>query len=481
MEWYEMSEEEKVKNVYSKFTIKDFWNWWSDGENKVMEVRIRDFNLIKETAKRFNIPMSPSGVYINNDKQLKNVIAFIRDRATVWFGIQPRKKNWNRWGSKSFGGRDVNVDEIAFLFIDIDRVDTKGSASSIDLKNANILADMVLDRLSTEGWNKSYIKICSGHGLQLLIKLDFSIKLPLMMFDDKLKVYLPNEEFDKMKLIIPRGVGNQILRFCNKIKNELGVIVDKNVFKLSVVGALPFTKNLKHHPFKWRGIIEMKDSKNKGFSDYILAKENDIKTYKKKRIFQSGKGLTRLDRIYPGRFADHKLVRFMLDNDLPEGMRNNYLWFQLKCLIRDSNIDLTSSEFRMIHKQLEKRHGILPTNLPDKKFKFDENIVNKFFIENRIPPIYTLWPAKTKKVSYLPEKLDWKNYLIVDGIIELDNNTDIVGDMERCKETFIKGNTVYNNDQLARFVKGCIKKYGEEKTKYYFDYLFKEYFSRDNK
>jgi len=481
MEWYEMSEEEKVKNIYSKFTIKDFWNWWSDGESKVMEVRIRDYKLIKETANRLNLPWSPSGVYVSNDSQLKNVIAFIRDKATVWFGIQPRKKNWNKYGRKSFGGKDINVDEITFLFIDIDRVNTKGPAKPEDLKNADMLANMILDRLATEGWNKSYIKICSGHGLQLLIKLDFPVKMPIVMFDDKLKVYLPNEEFDKMKLLIPRGVGNQILRFCNKLKEELGAIVDKNVFKLSVVGALPFTKNLKHQPFKWRGIIEMGDDKNKGFSDYILAKENDIKTYKKKRIFQTGKGLTRLDRIYDDKIGDHKLVRFMLENDLPEGMRNNYLWFQLKCLIRDSEIDLSSNEFRLIHKQLEKRHGMLPTNLPDKKFKFDENIVNKFCIQNLIPPLYPLWYGKSKRVEYLPKTLEWKNHLLVDGIMELNEGTDIVEDMEKCKETFIKGKTIYNNDQLARFVKGCLKKYGEEKTKYYFDYLFKEYFSRDNK
>ncbi len=174
--WYECSEAEKVSNYYSKYSISTFWDWWSNKESKVMEVRIQDYELIKIVANKFNLQWSSSGVYVQNANDLKQVIGFVRDKATVWFGIQPRKKNWNKWGSKGYnsgprgGSSDVNIDELAFVMIDIDRRIKKGCATSNDLKQANKLADEILERLGKENWNKGYVKIVSGHGLQLIIK-----------------------------------------------------------------------------------------------------------------------------------------------------------------------------------------------------------------------------------------------------------------------------------------------------------------------
>ena len=68
--WYELEERALLKRL-SNHSIKDFWDWWSDGENRVMEIRIKDYPLIKEVAKRFNIPYSVSGVYVNNAQLLK--------------------------------------------------------------------------------------------------------------------------------------------------------------------------------------------------------------------------------------------------------------------------------------------------------------------------------------------------------------------------------------------------------------------------
>ena len=41
--WYEMNESERIKKIYSKFTIKKFWDWWSDNQYRVMEIRIKDY------------------------------------------------------------------------------------------------------------------------------------------------------------------------------------------------------------------------------------------------------------------------------------------------------------------------------------------------------------------------------------------------------------------------------------------------------
>ena len=61
--WYNLSEQERIEIVYSQYTIKDFWYWWSGGEQKVMEVRIKDFPLIKDQK-----------TYINKQKYFSNSI-----------------------------------------------------------------------------------------------------------------------------------------------------------------------------------------------------------------------------------------------------------------------------------------------------------------------------------------------------------------------------------------------------------------------
>ena len=99
--WYEMKEKERIKKVYCKYTIMDFWKWWREGQNKIMEVRIRDYEIIREVAERYNLNYSPCGVYIYDIILLKQVIQYVRDKAVVWFGINPRKRNWNKWGFKN--------------------------------------------------------------------------------------------------------------------------------------------------------------------------------------------------------------------------------------------------------------------------------------------------------------------------------------------------------------------------------------------
>ena len=475
-EWFELSENERIKTVYSKYTIKDFWDWWSKGENILMEVRIKDWQLTKEVSNKFNLPYSYSGVYVYNNVLLKNVIAFIRDKATVWFGINPRKKNWNTKGFKSYGGGEQFVDSFNYLFIDIDRLNKGKSATNEELKNCDILAERILERLGKADWNKDYIKICSGNGIQLLISLDIPIKIPLCDFDNMTKTYLHNSEFDKVKEIIRNGIGKNILQFTNRFKEELNVDVDKSCFLISNVGALPVTKNYKYDGFTWRGIVEMKKGKNIGLSDYILSKEDDIIKFKQKNIFSSRKQF-RQDIIRPGKLAEHVLVKFMLENDLPEGMRNNTIWYSLKILLRDSNFDLKSNEFIRVHKQLEDKLGVLTLNLPDKKHKFNESVVNNFCIQYFIKPVYSLWPNKTKKLNMLIDNISWEQRNIIPLIeVMLGEEKDIYKDMNIVKNLMSEGQ-VSNSDTLISFMRACIGKYGENETKYYFDYLMKRWLS----
>jgi len=473
--WYNYSEEDRIEKVYSQFSIKDFWNWWSNNEQKVMEVRIKDFNIIKEVSAKYNLPYSSSGIYVWNDEQLKLIIGAVRNRATIWFGVNPRKRNYNKWGKKSFGGSDCNINEVGFIFIDIDRQIKNGPATSVELENCNKLSDLIIERLQTQGWNKSYIKICSGNGVQLLIKFDFPFKLPEIEYDSKNNMYIESKEYNKIKSLIRETIGKDIIRFCFKYKKDLGVEVDKSGFNIGRVAALAYTKNFKYNGFTWRGIVELQNGVNDGFSDYLLSKENDVIIYQTKAVF-SQKSLSSRDRLIPGKLKNNILVKFMLEHELPYGMINNYLWFSFKCLLRDSKIDLHSEEFQKIHKQIEaKVKGQLPINLPDIKFQFDENIVNKYCIVNLIPPLYPLWPKRIKLLDIDINEVTLENTKTEDSIMELSEDTDILQDLEMCKKTFMIG--MNNGSKFRSFILGCIKKYGEEKTKYYFDYIMKRYLS----
>jgi hypothetical protein len=479
--WYNYLGEERIQKVYSKFTVKDFWDWWQGDEKKVMEIRIMDFKLIKEIATKHNLPYSASGVYVWSENMLKIVMKEVRDRATCWFGINPRKPNWDKWGRKTFGGTDYHIKQIDVMFIDIDRTEKGRTANSEELGNCDKLANEILDRLKKQGWNKHYIKICSGNGVQLIIKLDIPIMLPQVDFN-KIEgggYFAPSEEFDKMRRLIPEGIGKDITKFANKFKKDLRVEVDKSCFNMGRVAALPYTKNFKYGGFTWRGIVEMESGVNEGFSDYILSKEDNIVNYTQRAVFTS-KALKRRDRIKEGQIAENELIKFMLENELPQGMRNNYLWFQVKCLLRDSKIDINGQEFKKIHAQLERKHGTLPANVPEKRFAFDENIVNRYFIDNLIVPLYPIYPGKTKKLDMRIDNIRWDDLDKLDlGIkIEYEEGDSIMDDIINFRKAkILKEGKDSNQEKYISFVKKCIDKYGEKMTKYYFDYVMIKMFT----
>jgi len=476
MQWYEYTEGERIKNVFSKYTIKDFWNWWSKNNYQYMEIRIKDFKLIRETAYKYKLPHSKSGVYVKNSNELKNVISFVREKATIWFGINPRKKNWQSKTRKGFGGGDIFIDSLCYIFIDIDRVKKDGPASKIDLENCDKLSELILEKLGEQGWNKNYCKICSGNGVQLLVGLDIPIKIPDIIFNTETGLYEHNTNFERIKLSLKEGIGKQMINFSKKFKDTLNVEVDKSGFLIGKVGALPVTKNYKYEGFTWRGIISMQNGENVGLTDYIFASLDKIKDYKVKNIF-TGRKLTTETYLSPQKLLNHKFIKFLLECDLPEGSRNNALWFSFKLLLRDNKIDINSKEVKYIHKLLEKKwNDMLAFNMPDKKYKFNEMTINNFCIQNGIKPVFDLWPQKTKKLNMKLENLTWDFVSGYDEKMPLENNTIIFEDMENCKKILVEGANT-NIDKIAAFTNGCINKYGEKKTKFYFDILFYKFFS----
>jgi len=501
MKWYEIDEAERIKKFYSNVTIQNFWDWWSDKEQKFMEVRIKDWKLTKETATRYKLPYSTSGVYVTTGTQLKNVLSYVRDKATVWFGINPRKKNknlkgWNVFGSADRGGSgDINVEEIKFLFIDIDRKNKVGVAGTKDLEHCDILANSILKKLNTEKWSESYIKIASGHGLQLIVKLDLGLTLPNVEFekiclpnnenDEKVEpIYKPilNKNFIKTQTIIREGIGKDILKFTRQTikKKELLVEVDKTCFRMAQVGALHCSKNFKYDTYRWRGIVEIKHNKNSGLADYIWSRETDIKKFKQGSPFVNYRVLDS-DKIQSGKLMKHKLIQFVIKNNFSYGEINNKLWFQIKCLIRDSKIDINSNEYISFKRMFEaKIKGILSPNLPDKRFSFSKDMINDFCLNQRLPPIYTVYEKRIKNNNYVKEKdIKFEKRILSDKTFELDDSSTLKEDMQICKEKF-KENLYFNNGLIvADFINSIIKKYDKNTAKYICEHWLYKFFEYD--
>jgi len=479
MKWYELDEKDRIKNIYSKYKIKDFWEFWSSGNRSVMEVRIKDWETIKKVGSVCNIYYSYSGVYLYNDILLKKVIAMVRDEHTVWFGINPRRRNFNDKGWKVFGGKDVFVESISFLFIDIDRVRKIAPASKEELMACDEMAELILERLGEAGWNKSYAKIASGNGVQLLIKLDIPIMVPNVKFDLKTKTYMPNLEFEEMKRMIRDGIGKQIVNFARRHKDKLMVDVDKLTMNMGRVGALPMTKNFKYDSFTWRAVVDIKDGVNEGLSDYILSSVEDLDKFKRGNVF-TGMKLSKDSMIRKGKFLKHPLVRFMLDYDFPMGGINNTLWFTLKIIIRDSKYDTKTEEFRKFHAAICKKHGrSFSLNLPGKEHEFSTGAVNNFCINNCFPIIFEkqLWESRALKLDMKIEGFTFEAGMRCPfPARELSVETTIVDDMESAFKEFVQGD--YSNaDRLGAFTKGTAEKYGMEKAEYFFKNLFYRYFS----
>jgi hypothetical protein len=480
-EWHSMTEDERIKEIYSRYTIQDFWNFWSSKDSRYMEIRIKDFKLLRQIARYLDIPFSISGVYVCNAMQLRNVISLARDRCKLWFGVNPRKRNHLDDGSINFGGKDYFVENIQFLFVDIDRVFKEGLATPKELENCSIVADKIIERFSKEGWDKAYAKICSGNGVQLLLKLDVPIRMPSVEFDMAKKEYVENDDFERIKAIVRNGMGNQIIKYARRFKDKYGCEVDSGALKLMQVAALPFTKNFKYDSFRWRGIVDLKDGVNDGLSDYVISLKNEnIEFFKKRNVFSST-NVKAENFVSPGHLIEHPLVRLLLDYDLPHGAINNKIWFSLKLLLRDCHFNLKSDEFKGFHRELEKKYkDNFSLNIPERKYVFNERVVNNYCLENNIPLVYDYWSFrdKVKKLDMGIEDLNFDYRLMTDNYYQLGSDTNILQDLFVCKKKLVERSNG-NKFIISRFINGCIKKYGEEKTRYYCDAIFYKFLSFD--
>ena len=479
MKWYNLEEAERIKKVYANYSIQDFWNFWSDEKKSYMEIRTIAYKEAKQMGQALDIYYYWGGCFVSNYKELKNAIAYSRKyKIKIWFAANPRKWNYNKYGKKGLGGTEPFVKSIKFLFLDIDRAVKKTTATLKELENCDKASELIIGILKKYKWANSYCKIVSGNGVQLLIKLDHEITMPNAIYNEEFKSYDFTEEFNKHKRLIAESIGKQIIKFMTTKReggsycDQLGVEIDKTGFRIGQVAALPFTKNYKYGEFTWRGIVELKEGVNDGFSDYLMTFYEKIILYKEEA---QAKKLFNKHKIYKSKVMENKLIKFMLENNLPYGMLNNYLWFSLKCLFRDSGFKTSDKEFIKVHKLLQAKYGTFTTNIPESRFEFNPDIVNKYCIINLIPPLYDLWDFKYCDENFKIDNIKWEDRWIANNKkTNLPPETDIMEDMKGIK-LLLEHGSFGNVEKVYQFTNGCIDKYGVVKAKYYTTYLFKRY------
>jgi hypothetical protein len=360
MKWYEYNIKDRYEKIYNSFSLEDFWNWWSDKEDAVMEVRIKSFDKIKEFSLKYKMPMSASGLYVKSAKQLQLVVDVFGKTTTMWFGINPKKRMMNKYGKMRFAGTDVNITQIKFLFIDIDRVKKDGPANKTDLMNADFLSNKILNELEKSGFNKNYLKICSGNGVQLLIKLDIPIKIPEPEYNQETSTYIEDALFNNMKNTIRLGIGKVLSSFSTKFRKEYNVEVDNSGFNMGRVGALHKSFNFKYDIPIPRGIVEIKsEGTNDGMSDYlkhIFESKQEIIELKKQFNKNTKTVLLKEYKIIENALNKNVLVDLMLKHTFPDGGINNTLWYGIKILLHHTGISLHDNEYINIHNQLKSIH-----------------------------------------------------------------------------------------------------------------------------
>ncbi len=408
--WYEYNIKERYENIYKKFSIEDFWKWWSDGEDTYMEIRVKGYPKMKQYADAYNVPFSISGLFIHQDWQLKKIIKYFKDKSTIWFGINPKRQLRNKQGFASFSGRDINISKIKFLFLDIDRVLKDGQATNEDLMNADFLAEKILEELGNGGFNKNYCKICSGNGVQLLIKLDVPIDIPVPDFNEETNSYTEDVLFNEAKSIIHKGIGKILPTFSKQFRDAYNVEVDASGFNMGRIGALPYSYNLKYDQPIIRGIIELKnEGVNEGFSDYLrsIYLSSDVQKAVKKNFKQKTELILSSEhKMIKNELNRNVIVDLMMNYRFPDGGINNTLWYGIKILLHDSGIDLSDPGYKQIHSQLKSIHdrgftenGLEPAfkgsydgPFRDGDLVFVPSMVNKYL---RLHPIQQISSGKT--------------------------------------------------------------------------------------
>jgi hypothetical protein len=452
-------------------SFNEFWQWLNP-DNEVFEIRIRDWKVIKECGQRFRLPYYSGGVFVKSFEEVVKVIKNYRGLTTMWLGVNPRKKCFDRGGVERFGGKDEAVYSISHIFLDIDRIDGEGVATAEEKEKIKKFVDIIIDDLKNLGVT-NFARIDSGNGEQLLIKLDEAIVLPAKRFDWKLKNYEFSEEFEKYKNLVKKTFVEGTIKKYNTAKNQklYGCRIDKSCGNIGRVCALPGSFNHKHGERVLRRVISLGQGKNEGLADSLL-KEFESLTLP---VYNKGglsKPLAKEFKYKPKDIILSPLAKLLLRRELPNGDRNSHLIFQLKCLCKDNNIPLNCSEIQTLFKLIEVvQRDKYPLNEVNGGH-FNPNVVNNYCLEHGINLVYEAWWDKPKKREFDEHIFCWNNFKVLEWK-PLELSGGIGERLYKFREGF-DGEI----EQIYGFIAQLEKERGVGFTKHFLEQSFKQFLEK---
>ena len=405
-EFVYLSEEEKQKQIYSKYSLKDFWEFWKHGEDEVMELSFPNlrWHNVKEQNKN-NLPQNKNSVFVNNPEQLLELLkAPVRNLTPMYWGVNDRKQIFETFGEKKYtkkvyGMSNYGVNKIKHIMIDIDSKKEHGkNATPEGMKDSMILAKLVVDKMKTNNGFDDYMMLCTGNGVHLIYRLDKPIQMPILEYEtiNGMIVYKECEEFTHLKTILKRGIGKQI----RKLNDVNGSDID-NVWDLRRVSRLPFSLNIKvKDDLRACGIIHINKGSNKGMHDLIVSTPKPIT--RKRKATQFAKYKVKLKDL-----KDEPLVKLLCERNLPQGNRNHYLELSFAMLLNDSGISHRENEvIRLLNiiRQVQNKYTIQvdPKYIPQDGH-FNTETVNTYCWNNDIEFVYPVLLNHPKQsIDYIP-------------------------------------------------------------------------------
>ncbi len=467
--------ENKAEDVYSQFSFDEFWNFISPDNKYIYEMRmktrpsdpVKDYVYIRDLGQTLKLPYHHSGVFVKNANEYKNVCAYCyQNKLTLYISAHPKRKSYHSVNDKFkvFNGKMQSDLCIYSLFIDFDAsTELKENPN----KNSAEEAYLVAKKFLTDHPNiKKYLLLCSGNGVQLRIPLDHVINMPQDTYDSD-NNFVITEEFSIHQKLCKEAMRITLNKYSNK-----EITVDLTSLELARVGRSPFSRNWKNESNpKYCGVIEICDEQeNEGLYDYIMG------FYDKINNLQQFGVQTQFDKKILAEFSfdkhtirNSRFVRMLVNQKLPEGGRNNVLFFQFKLLLKDNNINPTEPEIRELMHLIEARQGDkFPSNSPADNMHFNPEAIINWCVDHNVKPIYPVLYNISKKIRTIsPETMDKINVSDLNGVYLPDERNVVRRITKYIREHEFR----YHNEFLLTFdlielVKTINTTFGYEKTEY---------------
>lgn len=401
-----------------KYTLKDYWNFITHGNNHVFEVRTTSFKLAKLIGEKFNVPYSYNGgVFVKSYEELYNIVFFARKmKQTIWISVNPKRKvTLPNYKFKTYTAKDEGIEYIMNIMIDLDNIDRKGNPLDVMKNKPHILslAREMLKNLRAVGF-ESYMIVDSGGGYQIVLPIE-PLYMPVNQLDKTGKFLIPSETFLKYKTLVKSTIGTMIARKygTKEYKRDYFADVDTSSFNIGRVMSLHGTFNFKYElntPVTRRVVdinIKEGNEENKGVlsamlrnlvnlpdSEYI-AKRGDVKLAMGKYGSEDVYGESRTYTFNTIRRC--RLVQMLLNKKLPEGGRHSHLIFPLKVLLMRCSIDFNRLEVRNLFSQINYvQEKQFPFNPPPPFSVFSINTVNKYCMQHNLELVYEPLPNNIK-------------------------------------------------------------------------------------